>query len=1048
MNRRRFLKKVGAWGASTSVLGTMPGVLGQPLAWGATAGVNSAEAMASSVRFSREQVTVPDAGWRMWPDRKAEWKNDSIHLPGEFELQQLPQNAPTGGWASLNKGQGSAVELPATVEQFYWGIDGLRPYHEEYKFEQTDHDVLNGAYYGVSWWWRSLEIPQGWAGKRVLLHVRGARQRAEVYLNRRLVGYSILAELPFECDLSQAMQPGQVNELAIRITNPGGRLDWVDSGRIQWGGLEIHKGHGFGGVDRGLVLSAHDELRFSDLWVLNTPEPKNVTAHAQVENHSQHVLSGKVRFTAIDPATGKAVASAEKLATIPAGAVEKIETHLSAPGAHLWDLQTPVLYTLRAEWIGGANQQHALREVDFGFRWIGVEGIGSNATIRLNGRRIRLYTSISWGYWGLNGLFPTPELARKEVAAAQQMNLNTLNAHRNLVKEDVLYLQDRAGLLRCLEPGGGSQAVIPAEGIHASAQRYMRAKIRGMIRAFRSHPSVVHYIVQNEASLKPDSAEVASLFAEMQAEDPSRTIVGNDGFTMRSLQVWSAPYSTELHKSSQKATVEGGAAGWWVDHTGHFSDVWQDSYYNSPSDYYYYSPITAEVVEWGEMKGTAAPDNHVRLIGEIEKHGGHSYDLAEHKEMLAAMDAFLDRHGFRKAFPRAEDLLLSLGKRAYDSWAQFLENIRLCEQNDMAAISGWESTAMENHSGLVDNFRNFKADPTVMAKSLLPVRPIAKQHALVLKTGERAHFDLYLANDTGHAVQGKLTFTLQSPDGSHHEVAVLDAPEQTAEKFSYLLREKVETPVLDKPGIWQTHLALAADSRSAHTCELLVVDPTPAAMPKLTVALAGVAPEIEQALGAIPGLTLVPFRAGVACDAIVALGAAAQARKPGVEDADGAYKNAEQMAQQTGLSAELLAAVRQGKPLLAVPFVDEQAEAAAKQLAPEFGFVFQGMVGPSRASWMGSWYFARQHPLFDGMPTNQALGLHYQIKGNGSNGWMVEGEHVEIAAAYNRDHDRRFGAGAFAVRTGQRRLVMHRIAGMNPVLQQRFVANALRWLTA
>jgi hypothetical protein len=97
---------------------------------------------------------------------------------------------------------------------------------------------------------------------------------------------------------------------------------------------------------------------------------------------------------------------------------------------------------------------------------------------------------------------------------------------------------------------------------------------------------------------------------------------------------------------------------------------------------------------------------------------------------------------------------------------------------------------------------------------------------------------------------------------------------------------------------------------------------------------------------------------------------------------------------------------------------------------------------------MGSWYFARQHSLFDGMPANQALGLHYQIKGNGSNGWMVEGEKVETVAAYNRDHDRRYGAGTFCVRAGQRRLVMHRIAGMNPVLQQRFVANALHWLTA
>ncbi len=131
----------------------------------------------------------------------------------------------------------------------------------------------------------------------------------------------------------------------------------------------------------------------------------------------------------------------------------------------------------------------------------------------------------------------------------------------------------------------------------------MEAKIIGMIRAFRSHPSVVQYIIQNEATLDPQNAALARIFLVMQAEDPSRTIVGNDGFVLSSPEVWTEPYGRELHKSGPKATLEGDGAGWWVDHTGHFSDVWQDSYYNSSRDFFYRSGIKAEIVEWGEMKG-------------------------------------------------------------------------------------------------------------------------------------------------------------------------------------------------------------------------------------------------------------------------------------------------------------------------------------------------------------------------------------------------------------------------------------------------------------
>ena len=78
-------------------------------------------------------------------------------------------------------------------------------------------------------------MPASFAGKTVILHVRGARKRAEVYLNQKLVGYSMMEETGFDCDVTKAIRPGQVNQLAIRITNPGGRLDWGDWMSYTWG---------------------------------------------------------------------------------------------------------------------------------------------------------------------------------------------------------------------------------------------------------------------------------------------------------------------------------------------------------------------------------------------------------------------------------------------------------------------------------------------------------------------------------------------------------------------------------------------------------------------------------------------------------------------------------------------------------------------------------------------------------------------------------------------------------------------------------------------
>ena len=172
----------------------------------------------------------------------------------------LPVNEPTGGWGLLDHLTGINVTLPTTVEQHHWGKFGTRPYTpEEYRYAADDPIPQNGAYLGVSWWGTQIHIPADWKGKRIFLHIRGARLRAEVFLNKKLVGYSIMEELPFECDLTHAADPGGLNLIGIRLTNPFGRYDWVDGLNAQWGAVKLYRSHGFAGLDRGMTLSAHDD---------------------------------------------------------------------------------------------------------------------------------------------------------------------------------------------------------------------------------------------------------------------------------------------------------------------------------------------------------------------------------------------------------------------------------------------------------------------------------------------------------------------------------------------------------------------------------------------------------------------------------------------------------------------------------------------------------------------------------------------------------------------------------------------------------------------
>jgi beta-galactosidase len=246
----------------------------------------------------------------------------------------------------------------------------------------------------------------------------------------------------------------------------------------------------------------------------------------------------------------------------------------------LWDLDTPNLYHLRATWLGDDGHTDT-RNIPFGFRWFAPSGLGTDAIFRLNGRRIKLYSSISWGFWGLNGLFPTPELAEKEVTQARKLNLNCLNFHRNVGKEEVFRAHDRLGLLRYMEPGAGKLAIgAPAptasgEGAIANpgivlakpeseadkfAQRFMIAKCVHMVRTFRSHPSLIQYTLQNEIGADLKNPDTLAILAAMRAEDPSRTIALNDGFSPRHAPL-RRPGMNLTTTSSTAPTKRSGATG-------------------------------------------------------------------------------------------------------------------------------------------------------------------------------------------------------------------------------------------------------------------------------------------------------------------------------------------------------------------------------------------------------------------------------------------------------------------------------------------------------
>ncbi len=777
---------------------------------------------------------ISNSGWRLWPDTNAVWQNDSIYLPDEVDLKRLPINPPTGGWGALNDRQGISVALPGTVEEHFWGKFGLRPYTKSEAQRGAGTSFQNGNYPGVSWWWREIPVPKFKHGQRVIVSFRGARLRAEVYCNGKLSGYTIMTELPFQADITDAVKSGGKAQLAVRITNPGGHLDWIDFAqmRIKWGKYFLPPSHGFGGLDSNIQLEVRDNVSISDLAAINQPDLHSVRIVAEIKSVTGK-YKGPVRFEI--SRNGKVVWSgAGTDITIAPGETKTVEIDAKVPSAEAWDLQHPNLYEAHAI----LNELPVSgRTVAFGFRFFTAVGIGSqDAKLTLNGRRIVPISAISWGYWGRNGLWPDEEMAEREVSAAKAMGLSCLQFHRNIGKPAVLDVQDREGLLREEEPGAGKFAVgaryaagpfganddflasdekllnalapkkdyVQPETVDTSGsgpdgdarafwEKYETEKILEMVKRDRSHPSLVIYTLQNEASeLDIRNPRIYRLFRQMHALDPSRIIVFFSGGVPKD-QVLMLPYSDEIRAGSKAVPF----AGWKDVHTCGGPCNYLDSMYTNPTNFFQAKREPGEsgaISMWGEMLGAATPDDYDKLVHSFDSNHPSGYELEDATKVLSSYHDYLDKWGFRKAFPTDSSLFQAIGYRTYYFWQRVVEQSRADNINDFLVISGWESTTIDNHSGLVDNHRFFKSDPKVIAQACQPEMLFIQPRRMIVAKGETNMVDIFLINERNRTGPQTLKVVARNPDG-----AIIFNTEKSVEAiggdtFGQLLAEGVELP--------------------------------------------------------------------------------------------------------------------------------------------------------------------------------------------------------------------------------------------------------------
>ncbi|MCX7984737.1 MAG: beta-glycosidase, partial [Bacteroidetes bacterium] len=672
--------------------------------------------------------------WKIVLDESAQWQNDSLYLP-PVNISTLPVNIPTGGWEMLeNAKKFVRTHLPATVEEYFWGTQGST-------FGVT------GNYLGVSWFSTIFPVPSSLKGKRIVLHFESVRFRAEVFVNKKLVGYDIVNSTPFDVDITDAVTFGKLNHLAVRITDPNGNFDWRDSRTFQWGEYRTIPSHGFGGITGKVKLIATDPIFIDDVFIKNKPKVHEVDVVVTLKNSGIPSEPGMLTFSLFEWGSKNSKPLLTTTLQVPPFDTQTLITHtLKLEQAKLWSPESPHLYVLNVQWNGSSTKD--LYSQRFGFRWFEVRTINGDKQFYLNGKRIVLFTAISWGFWPLNGIAPTDEMAKKQIKAAKELGLNMLNFHRTIGSSNVLDYADELGLLYFEEPGGYQypyELFTPKNTLEQKQRNFYipcrREKLFRMIKRDRNHPSLIIYNLHNERAALPSFQDSIDM-ADAHKLDETRILTYNScngeikmgpdpQFKLHML-----PYDSNFYDY-----------GWFDQHHAGGPGVYHNGVYVNPNQYIRYTNKTDEIIYWGEEGAIGTPPRLQLIYNEIQKTGKQrGWETAAYLEWYEAYDTFLKKHGFTSAFRNVDELTCAMGNVAYYYQGRAIENIRINNIADGYAINGWESMMLENHSGIVDNYRNFKGNPRLLSYYLQPLYIAIKIPNKVTASTDTLIADFYIVN--------------------------------------------------------------------------------------------------------------------------------------------------------------------------------------------------------------------------------------------------------------------------------------------------------------
>ncbi|HEY6689015.1 MAG TPA: beta-glucuronidase [Propionibacteriaceae bacterium] len=402
-------------------------------------------------------------------------------------------------------------------------------------FNDIAADATVRDYFGDIWYQTSVWVPQGWEGRRIVLHFESATHRATVWVNEVEVVSHEGGYTPFEADITEHVTAGQAVRITALINNtlhwqsiPPGVIEDTPAGKRQryW-----HDFFNYAGIHRSVWLYATDPTHITDVTVTTDLDGDNGVIDYTVDAESADDVETKVILrdaegTEITTNTGSSGT-------------------LRVPNVHRWAPGDGYLYDLEIQLERGDNVVDSYHQ-SVGVRTVKVDGI----RFLINGEPFYFTGFGKHEDIAVIGKGHSDVYLVHDFELLKWIGANSFRTSHYPYSEDVLDYADRQGIVIIDETaavglnmglGGGIfgtqgyQTFSPETANDVTREVHAQA-IRELIARDKNHPSVVLWSIANEPESDTEGAEkyFQPLFDVAREADPTRPV----GF----VNVMLAPY--------------------------------------------------------------------------------------------------------------------------------------------------------------------------------------------------------------------------------------------------------------------------------------------------------------------------------------------------------------------------------------------------------------------------------------------------------------------------------------------------------------------------